>query len=230
MRAWNNGLKRIPFLIALCAAGCMSTRVPSHKPVAQHGVVTPSLLSHAAAPKDLLSVNSIVIAPPQFDRRSQEAERSQDRIFNELQQAAREQSNIEVASGPELDALLKTRKAAQDWRAVAKRVGSDAVLSTTILKFVEREGSAVGATTPAAVNFTMSLNRASDGKEVWSASYHFQDDFLSENLFKVRQRFQEGKGPGWRSARDLLAEGFRSAFQELATRRFEQFSGGSSAG
>ena len=205
-------------LLSLLAA-CSNTQ-----PALSRNVVTPALVAEAKAPKELLGINSVLIAEPTYDARARALEQSRSRVISELQQAAREQADMQIVDNPDSRTALASVEGDDRARLVAKKFGADAILQTTILRFVERQGSAVGATQPAGVDFSMRLVRSSDGKVVWSASYHFQDAFLSENLFKAQQRFSPEAGAGWRSAGDLLAEGFRSAFNQLSTQRIEQFS------
>ena len=225
--AWSKELKRILFLSVLVALGlaCQKTSGPA----APNLFVTPNLLAESEAPRDLLRINSLAILPPQIDPRVQYAEGWPASVFSELNHAAREQLDLSLVPPSDVSAKLKASGAHEpmapaDLMKIGKSVGADGVLSTTVLRYVDRVGSAVGATTPAGVDFSMSLARVSDGKEVWTASYHFQDAALTENLFKVKERMNNGQGPGWRSANDLLTSGFRSALGDFSSKRMAQFS------
>ncbi len=222
-------MKREHIFIAFCLGflgGCGQGSQPSLSPA----ITTPALIAESETPRELLGINSILIAAPIFDPRARSASGGQNRILAQLEQAAREQMDVQLIDAE--SARVAASKATSDdsARAVARQFGGDAVLRTTILRYTERQGSAVGATQPAGVDFSMRLLRSSDGKTVWTASYHFQDEFLSQNLFKARQRFSSEAGVGWRSAQDLLADGFRSALSQLSSRRIEQFSGGKPQG
>lgn len=220
-------MKRVLILLAITAA-LGACQIPA-EPARQHALTTPNLISRAELPRDLLSINSVAILPPDVDPRADAVRRARYSLVEDLYAAAQEQLDLTIAPADQMQKVLGPAFGAARHESAAalsagKKLGSDAVLSTKILKFVNREGSAVGASTPAAVDFSMSLLRVSDGKEVWSASYHFQDASLTENLFKVEERFNNGRGPGWRSAADLLSNGFRSALKDFSSQRFAQFS------
>lgn len=102
---------------------------------------------------------------------------------------------------------------------------TDAVLKTEILSYRERTGSAIGGE-PATVAFFMTLSRSSDGGVVWQANYFYQQEALSDNWLKIGQRFgSNGTGAGWVSAKELFQRGVSGAFEDLAARRDEQFTG-----
>ncbi|MBN8549169.1 MAG: hypothetical protein J0M12_07650 [Deltaproteobacteria bacterium] len=221
-------MKRVLFsLIAIVFCGACQ-RGGSDVPA--HAFVVPNLLAQSEMPRDLLKINSLAVLPAQISPQVQYPEGWESTVTQELNQAAREQLDLSLIAESDVQSAFKSAPVRQplspeEATKLGKRLGADGLLSTTILHYVKRVGSAVGATTPAGVDFSMSLIRASDGKEVWAASYHFQDEALSENLFKVKERMNDGQGPGWRRADDLMAGGFRSALSDLSTKRLAQFSG-----
>jgi hypothetical protein len=102
---------------------------------------------------------------------------------------------------------------------------ADSVLKTELLTFRERQGSSVGGE-PATVAFTMSIERVSDGQEVWQAKYFFRQEALSENWLKLGQRFgSDGTGAGWITGHEVLDRGLSAALRDLANRRDQQFAG-----
>lgn len=220
-------MKRMLFLIPLliCLAACQQTSGPTSQP----SLVTPSLLAQSQMPRDLLKINSLAILPPEIDSRVTYPDGWPASVFEELDRAAHEQLDLQLIPSKDVRSAIKAN-GARDALApdaivkLGKQVGADGVLYTRLLRFVEREGSAVGATVPAGVDFTMTLSRVSDGKQVWEASYHFQDAALSDNLFKVQNRLHDGHGAGWRTADDLLSNGFRSALSDFSSKRQAQFS------
>lgn len=217
-----NKLKRVAFSFMACLAvtACAQRVGPAASPT----LVTPSLLSHSERPRDLLTINSLAVLPPHFDPRARSAESLAPSFYDDLERAAQEHVELALAPSQEVRAAVSRASGRSNALALGKELGADAVLRTEILRYVTREGSAVGATQGAAVDFAMTMVRVSDGKEVWRASYHFEDQPLSENLFKIRQRFGGSEGAGWRSAQALLQDGFRQAFREFSDKRFAEFS------
>lgn len=222
----SNVLKRVLFFISLlaCCSACQNTSGPA----AEHALVTPSLLAQSQMPRDLLKINSLAILPPEIDERVTYPEGWPATVFEELDRAAHEQLDLQLIPSKDVRNAMSAQAPGDTMpsdrlQKLGKQVGADGVLRTRVLKYVQREGSAVGADVPAGVDFTMALSRVSDGKQVWEASYHFQDAALSENLFKVKDRLRNGMGPGWRTADDLLASGFRSAFGDFSAKRQAQF-------
>jgi hypothetical protein len=99
----------------------------------------------------------------------------------------------------------------------------DAVLRTELLRFEERQGSAVGGE-PAVVSFKMSMQTVPSGTEVWSAQYFYRQEALSENLLRINERVgTSGYGAGWRSAHELFKRGVATALQDFNNQRERQF-------
>jgi len=102
-------------------------------------------------------------------------------------------------------------------------VRADAVLNTEILSYRERQGSSIGGE-PATVSFNMTVQRLSDGVEIWRANYFYRQEALSDNWLKVGQRFGSGgTGAGWLPAREILERGIVAALRDLSNRRDQQF-------
>jgi hypothetical protein len=103
---------------------------------------------------------------------------------------------------------------------------ADTRLETLFYEYQERQGSAIGATKPAVVDFSMRLIRNSDGKEIWNAIYHFKDQDLTENLLKADNRINDSGQMGWKSARQIAKAAFSAAAKTLDAKRTVQFTGG----
>ena len=105
----------------------------------------------------------------------------------------------------------------------AKRVKADGILVTKVTNFIQREGSAVGSERPAEVDFSMQIIRLSDNKTIWQSTYHFKDQSLSDNLFKIKDRFSKESRLQFRTAEDLIKGGYRSALSDFSKQRLAQF-------
>jgi hypothetical protein len=100
---------------------------------------------------------------------------------------------------------------------------ADAVLVTELLRFEERQGSAIGGE-PAVVSFRMSLRAAPAGTEVWGAQYFYRQEAVSENLLRLNERVgSSGYGAGWRSANELFKRGVGAALQDFNNQREKRF-------
>jgi hypothetical protein len=219
-------LKRVTIfcVTALILCACENFRAATEP----QPLVTPNLLAKSEAPRDLLTINSLAILPPEVDARADDSRTAAADVSGELAQAAQEQLDLYVVPSADTNAAVKAAKSGKtlarpEMLAAGRKVGADAVLMTRLLRFTQRSGSAVGVSAPAGIDFAMGMYRVRDGKEVWQATYHYQDEALTDNLFKVRERFRDGKGPGWRSAEDLLADGFRAALKDFSSKRVAQF-------
>ena len=100
---------------------------------------------------------------------------------------------------------------------------ADAVLRTEILRFDERQGSAVGGE-PAVVSFRMSLQGSVQRGPIWSAQYFLKQEAVSENLLRLGERVgASGLGAGWRSASEVFEKGVSAALTNLNSQREGQF-------
>ena len=82
-----------------------------------------------------------------------------------------------------------------------REVGVDAVLVGKITRWVEREGSAVGAKRPASVGLAVDLYGAPDAKHLWRGEFdQTQQAGLSNVLLTPRY---PGGGARWRSAEEF---------------------------
>ena len=97
--------------------------------------------------------------------------------------------------------------------ALGKAVKADSVLSGTLSKYVEREGSEYGARQPAAVGFDLQLVAVASGKVLWKGSFDQKQKALSENLFNWWQ-FWKG-GVRWFTADEFSRIGVESLLEEL---------------
>jgi len=91
--------------------------------------------------------------------------------------------------------------------------GVDAVVTGSVHRYREREGSASGVTRPASVWFTVEL-RSISGKLLWSGVYQEEQQPLSENLLTFDLAWQ--RGFRWVTAEDLAIYGTRKLAEAMA--------------
>jgi hypothetical protein len=166
----------------------------------------------------LRGINSIEISRPSVPSGAGPVGIAPDDAMRLVEQAARETMTLKVSRA---DARSK------DDQRVALRSSTrgdvDAVLLTELLRFEERQGSAVGGE-PAVVSFRMTMQAVPSGTEVWSAQYFYRQEALSENLLRINERVgSAGYGAGWRSAQELFKRGLSTALQDFNNQRERQF-------
>ncbi len=225
--------RSIVVLGALLLAAC-ATQPPASREVSEQGRRGPApessqgknLESQIRGEEDLLTVNSILVLPVEFDTQARSFQSDRKRFDSRLETAARAELAVQVIAGQKVaEHLQRTGSSAgQNIAASGKSFNADAVLTTTINTFTERQGTRFAADKGAGVDFTMALYRVRDGKAVWTANYHFKDQALTDNILNIRDRFGSGGSAGWQDADQVLEKGFASAFADFSQRRLGQFS------
>lgn len=186
--------------------------------------VNPALLAEVADPAALARVSSVVIAPVTVDGRAQiESTNAARPLFDEVTSAIGGQMNAELFADPRQYSVhdFQSREGARRAYQIASEKRATAVLLTDVHRYVERDGSRLGANEPAEIGFTMTLSDTATRQPLWKASYFYRDQPLSENLLRLPQQV---KNPGWQSAHALLIEGLKVAARDLAERRSNAFS------
>ncbi len=186
--------------------------------------------------REIVGINTVLVLPPRPDNdmrqnQSLSSAFTDGTYYRELADAFRAQNELEVVAGAEVPETIRKDfprnqggpLSVAEIAGLGKKFAVDAVLSTTVHRFTERSGSAVGANVGAEVDFAMELRSVADGNLVWSASYHYSDQAISENLLKVVETLKTRKGKGWVTARQALSYGFASASKELALARQQAF-------
>lgn len=166
-------------------------------------VVNPPLLGEVVAPEKLAVVSTVAILPVQSKPELLLSEGLEEVMSQELVFTMAEELGFEVEPDPQK---------------------ADAVLTTMITHYEERVGSRVGVETAARVGFSMKLLSTANRGEIWRASFHFRDQALSENIFRIRERIGKKGQKGWVTAREILRRGFRSARDDISTERLRLLS------
>jgi hypothetical protein len=107
-----------------------------------------------------------------------------------------------VASEGEVAPSLDPRGAAE---LAAREFGATSVLLGRVIRWREREGSAIGSTRPASVAFELTLFAAPLPRRLWSGNFDETQRSLTENLLRAQQ--YPGSGTRWLSASELAAWG-----------------------
>jgi len=178
--------------------------------------VSPPLTSHSARPELLAGINSIEIAKPSITSSTGSVAIEPADAQRMIEQTARETMTLKISTPGSSEGAATMRRA-------AGKSSTDAVLYTDLLRFEERQGSAVGGD-PAVVSFKMSMRTVPTGLEVWSAQYFFRQEALSENLLRINERLGKGGlGAGWRSAHDVFQKGVSAALQDFNNQREQRY-------
>jgi hypothetical protein len=180
---------------------------------------SPALVVSVNEKREIVKVNSVLVAPVTFDAGARTLSGDWQRLSAALFDSMRQELDLQLTSWTEVSA--KGTGAANDGRkpastarvgtltseivgselpratllAAAKKQGAGAVLFTTLHEYRERRGSAVGASELARTYFTVSLVSVTSEKPIWEASYRFKDQAASENLLALKDRlFKSNEG------------------------------------
>jgi len=94
-----------------------------------------------------------------------------------------------------------------------RKVGAEALLTGTIFRYEEREGSSVAVTRAASVYFGLYLIDSRSGDILWRGFFDETQKSLTENLFKIYSFFN--RGAHWLTAADLGAAGIRETVRHI---------------
>ena len=90
-------------------------------------------------------------------------------------------------------------------RIAADEFGADAILTGTLMRWVERRGSERAASEPAAVGFEVVLRAAPGAQRLWSAPFNERQKPFGENVLVTSQ--YPGGGTRWLTAEELARWG-----------------------
>lgn len=201
MRWWKGGRSIVGTATSVVVMACGVVGCSSRAPVAVKARDLTGFRSAVLHPAALGDVNAVAVAPviigPEVVENVPENE-----VTRELVEAMR-----------------------SEWgeHAFPKGEGTgDAVLTTQLRQMIPREGSAIGSSRPARLEFEMVLRDRKSDRALWRGDYFFGDKPLTDNLLELKKR-REGGGAGWKNSRELLASAFRAAARDLADRREQLF-------
>ncbi len=97
--------------------------------------------------------------------------------------------------------------------AAGKSLGVDAVVIGVISEYTEREGSAIGVESPAAVTFSVEVLDTADGHKIWEYYFHETQKPLLQNVYEIGKFFK--RGAKWITSDELAKEGARKTVLEF---------------
>ncbi len=102
----------------------------------------------------------------------------------------------------------------REWAVAAgKSLGVDAVMIGAISEYTEREGSAIGVESPAAVTFSVEVLDTKDGRTLWETYFKEAQKPLLENVYEIGKFIK--RGAKWITSDELAKEGARKTALEF---------------
>lgn len=90
-------------------------------------------------------------------------------------------------------------------KRIGKALQCDAILTSTITRFRERQGGEYAVDSPASAAFTMELIRVDDGKVLWRGNYEETQESLLSNLLSFGKALS--RGFKWITVEQMVREG-----------------------
>lgn len=190
-------------LSLLLLTGCAgSKKAPAPAPAADHLTII------------VLPVETLVSSDDQTNlERAQQLTRGAETMNRLLTEHFAEMDNVKVITADQHESLGESyrKSRAEQAREIGQRLAGDAVLITTVNRFVERVGSDYSAEQPASVAFDFKLMAVKSGRTICSGYFDESQKSLFENLLSfsgaAKRKFK------WITAADLAAEGIRQRFE-----------------
>jgi hypothetical protein len=157
-----------------------------------------------------------VMAPSQPDeslsyRSAANLEKGAAYLDTELKDALKGHDNVRFISQRQLTSLLPETEMAQG--ALLGQIGSvlkcNAVLITTLSRYVQRIGGDYGVDSPASAAFSMKLFSTSDGSVIWSASFDETQQSLLSNIMSAHKY-----GLRWLTVEELVELGINEKIEQ----------------
>ncbi len=162
----------------------------------------------------VLPVETLVSSDDQTNlERAQQLARGAETMNRLLADYFAEMDNVKVISAEQHESLGESyrKSRAEQAREIGQRLAADAVLLTTVNRFVERVGGDYSADQPASVAFDFKLMATKSGRTICSGFFDETQKSLFENLLSfsgaAKRKFK------WITAADLATEGIRQRFE-----------------
>lgn len=125
-------------------------------------------------------------------------------LDEQLKDALRGHDTVRFLSQRQLTSLLPENEISQAalLQSIYSELKCNAVLHTTLSRYVQRVGGDYGADTPASVAFSMRLIDASNGSVIWSATFDETQQSLMSNIMSAHKY-----GLKWLTAEELTTLG-----------------------
>jgi len=132
-------------------------------------------------------------------------------LDTQLKDGLKGQDNVRFLSQRQLTSLLPETEMAQV--ALLSAIGStlkcNAVMVTTLSRYIQRVGSDYGVDTPASAAFNMKLFDTTDGSVIWSATFdETQQSFLSNVMSAPKY------GLKWLTVEELVSLGINEKIEQ----------------
>lgn len=186
------------------AAGCASTDMQSSTPAAApKAAAVPALTCFGVLPVQVSVAEDQVLTADEEKHLSAGAA-VVDAILRDVLSANKkarmlDASQAEGMQAPDAVVNLETS------REVAQSVGCNAILETSLSRYVEREGGPYGVQQPAAVTLAYRLYDAGTGTVLCHGRFDEQQQPVMENLFTLGKAGR--RGMAWLTAEELAREG-----------------------
>ncbi len=110
-------------------------------------------------------------------------------LDQQIKDALRGHDTVRFLSNRQLTSLLPESEMTQAslLRSIYSELKCNAVLVTTLSRYVERVGGNYGADSPASVAFSMKLFDTSDGSVIWSATFDETQQSLMSNIMSAHK-------------------------------------------
>jgi hypothetical protein len=207
---YKSGVRAVRFRpwLAACAAACWCACADGSAPLPRLGAGSPVRDTHLSRSHEALQRIAVL---PFAAAPGAAATATADALASVFAQALSARGLAVIPPGDLSRALraeegvvprLDPRRAAEFSQ---REFGATSVALGRVLRWREREGSAVGSTRPASVAFEVSLYAAPLPRRLWSGNFDETQRSLTENLLRARQ--YPGSGTRWLSASELAQWG-----------------------
>lgn len=192
-------LSALLLLLSGCFAGKQTTPAASQPPGLTSIIVLP--------------VATLVSSDDRTNlHRAQQLARGAEVINRLLNDYFADRDTVKVVSPEQYRVLTESyrKSRAEQAREIGQRLGSEAVLLTTVNRFIEREGGDYSVDQPASVAFDFKLMATKSGRTICSGYFDESQKSLFENLLSLKgaakRKFK------WITAGDLAEEGIQQRF------------------
>lgn len=212
----------------LCLGGCSrSARTVSAASTSGMNAQQASASPQTADSQGLLTIGVVYVAPVEAATGVELSSSKSQLLTDNLIRGLKEQLELELVtpqvSEQQLNLVAETHD--EIFKAAAS-ADADTVLFARVDRFIDRNGTTIGSSQGAEVALTISLRRIADRREIWTRSFGYRDQALSDNLLKLpsrRAQQQEAASAGWLSAEQLFNNGVRELARTLRRERVTAF-------
>ncbi|MDO5675205.1 MAG: hypothetical protein Q4G66_09860 [bacterium] len=185
------------------AAGCASTDMQNPAPAAAARTAAPALTCFGVLPVQV-SVSEDRVLTADEEKALSAGAAVVDAILRNALSANKKARMLDVdqiggLQAPDAVVNLETS------REVAQSVGCNAILETSLSRYVEREGGPYGVQEPAAVTLAYRLYDVGTGTVLCHGRFDEQQQSVMENLFTLGKAGR--RGMTWLTAEELAREG-----------------------